>query len=406
MLTLRIALRYLFSKKSHNAVNVISVISMAGVAVATMAMVCVLSVFNGFADLAYGRLSMVDPQIKIEPVSGKVIANGDSIAGIVSSLPSVAKAVATVSDQALAMFGNRQMAVTIHGVPEGYAGVTDVERAVIDGMYLLDDGERLYATLSVGVAIRLGVRPGMEREMALYVPRRVGNINPANPMAAFRADSLTVAAVYEVEESDHDASTVLVPVEVARNLLDYTTESSAVEVALIPGADEKQAVEELRSLLGPDFVVKNRLEQESSSFKMISVEKWITFVMLAFILVIASFNVITTLSMLIIEKSDNMLTLRSLGATAAMVRGIFMWEGWLVSMVGGLSGIVLGVVLCLAQQYGGFIKLGGDPSQLSISEYPVRVAFPDLLAVIAVVVVVGLVISMVTACFAASGKRK
>ncbi len=406
MLTLRIALRYLFSKKSHNAVNVISVISMAGVAVATMAMVCVLSVFNGFADLAYGRLSMVDPQIKIEPVSGKVIANGDSIAGIVSSLPSVAKAVATVSDQALAMFGNRQMAVTIHGVPEGYAGVTDVERAVIDGMYLLDDGERLYATLSVGVAIRLGVRPGMEREMALYVPRRVGNINPANPMAAFRADSLTVAAVYEVEESDHDASTVLVPVEVARNLLDYTTESSAVEVALIPGADEKQAVEELRSLLGPDFVVKNRLEQESSSFKMISVEKWITFVMLAFILVIASFNVISTLSMLIIEKSDNMLTLRSLGATAAMVRGIFMWEGWLVSMVGGLSGIVLGVVLCLAQQYGGFIKLGGDPSQLSISEYPVRVAFPDLLAVIAVVVVVGLVISMVTACFATSGKRK
>ena len=406
MLTLRIALRYLFSKKSHNAVNVISVISMAGVAVATMAMVCVLSVFNGFADLAYGRLSMVDPQIKIEPVSGKVIANGDSIAGIVSSLPSVAKAVATVSDQALAMFGNRQMAVTIHGVPEGYAGVTDVERAVIDGMYLLDDGERLYATLSVGVAIRLGVRPGMEREMALYVPRRVGNINPANPMAAFRADSLTVAAVYEVEESDHDASTVLVPVEVARNLLDYTTESSAVEVALIPGADEKQAVEELRSLLGPDFVVKNRLEQESSSFKMISVEKWITFVMLAFILVIASFNVIYTLSMLIIEKSDNMLTLRSLGATAAMVRGIFMWEGWLVSMVGGLSGIVLGVVLCLAQQYGGFIKLGGDPSQLSISEYPVRVAFPDLLAVIAVVVVVGLVISMVTACFATSGKRK
>ena len=406
MLTLRIALRYLFSKKSHNAVNVISVISMAGVAVATMAMVCVLSVFNGFADLAYGRLSMADPQIKIEPVSGKVIANGDSIAGIVSSLPSVAKAVATVSDQALAMFGNRQMAVTIHGVPEGYAGVTDVERAVIDGMYLLDDGERLYATLSVGVAIRLGVRPGMEREMALYVPRRVGNINPANPMAAFRADSLTVAAVYEVEESDHDASTVLVPVEVARNLLDYTTESSAVEVALIPGADEKQAVEELRSLLGPDFVVKNRLEQESSSFKMISVEKWITFVMLAFILVIASFNVISTLSMLIIEKSDNMLTLRSLGATAAMVRGIFMWEGWLVSMVGGLSGIVLGVVLCLAQQYGGFIKLGGDPSQLSISEYPVRVAFPDLLAVIAVVVVVGLVISMVTACFATSGKRK
>ena len=195
MLTLRIALRYLFSKKSHNAVNVISVISMAGVAVATMAMVCVLSVFNGFADLAYGRLSMVDPQIKIEPVSGKVIANGDSIAGIVSSLPSVAKAVATVSDQALAMFGNRQMAVTIHGVPEGYAGVTDVERAVIDGMYLLDDGERLYATLSVGVAIRLGVRPGMEREMALYVPRRVGNINPANPMAAFRADSLTYSRV-------------------------------------------------------------------------------------------------------------------------------------------------------------------------------------------------------------------
>lgn len=396
MVSLRIALRYLFSKKSSNAVNVISIISIAGVAVASMAIVCVLSVFNGFSDLAYSRLSIIDPQIKVVPRSGKIIQSADSLAETLISMAEVRHATATIEDQALAMFRNRQMPIQLKGVPAHYDSITGIARTIIDGMYIQNDGINNYATLSVGTAIKLVARPEFDDVLAIYAPRRRGNINPANPMAAFRSDSLLVGGVYMVEENDHDASTVIVPMDVARHLLDYTTEASAIEVALQDGVDERTAVASISAALGPGYNVLTRLQQEEQSFKMIEIEKWITFLMLAFILVIASFNVISTLSMLIIEKSDNMVTLKALGAPQGMIRRIFIWEGWLISLVGGVSGVILGVVLCLAQQWGGFIKLSGDPSQLSITEYPVRVAPADLCVVLLLVVLTGLVISAVT----------
>lgn len=399
MVSLRIALRYLFSKKSSNAVNVISVVSIAGVAVATIAIVCVLSVFNGFSDLAYSRLSLIDPQIKVMPAAGKTIASGDSLASALCALPEVSRAAATIEDQALAIFNHRQMPVQLRGVPEGYDSITGIDRTIIDGMYMQSDGISDYATLSVGTAMKLMARPGMENVLAIYVPRRRGNINPANPMAAFRSDSLLVGGVYMVEDNDHDASTVIVPVEVARRLLDYSTEASAVEISLHAGTDERHAVEAIAEAAGTDYKVLTRLQQEEQSFKMIEIEKWITFLMLAFILIIASFNVISTLSMLIIEKADNMATLKSLGAQQGTIRRIFVWEGWLISLVGGVSGIIIGVILCLAQQWGGFIKLSGDPSQLSITEYPVRVVPSDLLAVLLLVILTGLIISSITARF-------
>ena len=396
MVSLRIALRYLFSKKSSNAVNVISIISIAGVAVASMAIVCVLSVFNGFSDLAYSRLSIVDPQIKIVPRSGKIIQSADSLAETLISMAEVRHAAATIEDQALAMFRNRQMPIQLKGVPSDYDSVTGIARTIIDGMYIQNDGIYNYATLSVGTAMKLVARPEFDDVLAIYAPRRRGNINPANPMAAFRSDSLLVGGVYMVEENDHDASTVIVPMDVARHLLDYTTEASAIEVALQDGVDERTAAAAISAALGQDYNVLTRLQQEEQSFKMIEIEKWITFLMLAFILVIASFNVISTLSMLIIEKSDNMVTLKALGAPQGMIRRIFVWEGWLISLVGGVSGVIMGVALCLAQQWGGVIKLSGDPSQLSITEYPVRVAPADLCVVLLLVVLTGLVISAVT----------
>ena len=269
---------------------------------------------------------------------------------------------------------------------------------------MLRDDHWRYASLSVGMAIALGARPGYYDYLALYTPRRTGRINPANPMGAFRSDSLIVGSVYQVEETAYDTDGVIVPLETARNLFDYTAEATSLAVALRPGFTENESAAEVGKALGDRYRVLTRLQQESESFRMISVEKWITFLMLAFILVIASFNVISTLSMLIIEKTPNMATLRALGASETTIRHIFVWEGWLISMLGGIAGIVLGVILCLAQQWGGFIKLNGDPSKLSISTYPVAVELTDILAVAALIFVTGLLVALITA--AIQSKRR
>ncbi len=403
MVSLRIALRYLFSKKSHSAVNIISVISMAGVAVATVAIVCVLSVFNGFSDLAMGRLSVIDPEMKLLPESGKIIRDADSLAARISALPGVDTAMATVDEQALAIVGPRQMAVRMKGVPSGYNRVSGVDRAVIDGEYGLDASagpDDPVALLSVGTAVKLASRPASMAPFALYVPRRVGRINPSAAAAAFRSDSLTVTGVYEIEDAEKDASTVMVPLTVARDLLDYDSEASMIEIGLEPGASESAVRDEIGRVAGAGYVLQNRLQQEEKAYRMISIEKWIAFIMLAFILLIASFNVISTLSMLMLEKTDNMVTLRALGARQSMIRGIFVWEGWLISIFGGIIGIVTGVGLCLLQQYCGLIRLSGDASQLSVTVYPVRVYLPDLLVVMGLVVLTGLFIAALTTRFA------
>lgn len=404
MLTsLRIALRYLFSKKSHNAVNIISIVSMAGVAVATAAIVCVLSVFNGFSDMAVSRMSKCDPQIKITPVTGKVITAADSLASTLRTLGEVTAAMPVIDENALAMHQGLQMAVSIHGVPEGYQRITPIDSSIIDGGYYTSNYVLPVATVSVGVAMRLKAYPSEETLLSLYVPKRLGRINTANPMSSFRSDSLFIGGVYRIEDNERDAQTVVIPIDMARNILQYDNgEATAIEVALKRGTDEAEGKEAIARALGPGFHIADRQEQEAESFKMIAVEKWITFVMLAFILVIASFNVISTLSMLIIEKKSNLRTLRAMGATTGMLRRIFIWEGWLISVVGGLSGIIIGVGLCLAQQWGGFVKLNGDPSQLAIAVYPVRVDAVDLAVVTALLLAVGLAIGLLTSRFVPS----
>lgn len=397
MVSLRIALRYLFSRKSHNAVNVISVISMAGVAVATAAIVCVLSVFNGFTNLAYSHLSLIDPQLKVTPRSGKVIERADSLCSLLSKNPSVSLALPSITEQALAIYGERQMPVTVMGVPEEFTRMVDVEKAVIDGQWILYDSltHTGCAVISVGAAITLGARPGYDALLALYVPRRVGRISQSNPMASFRSDSLWVSGVFEVTQSDYDNSLLFVSLDNARRLLDYTTQASAINIRLHPGANLDIVKQSVSNILGQQYIVANRLEQQQNSFRMIKIEKWISFLMLAFILVIASFNVISTLSMIIIEKRDNMSTLRALGATSMQISGIFFWEGCMISLVGGVSGLLLGVILVLAQQWGGFIKLSANPDQLAVTEYPVQLAAGDLLSVLLLVMVVGMVIGAI-----------
>lgn len=399
MISLRIALRYLRSKKSHNAVNVISYVSIAGVAVATMAIVCVLSVFNGFSELTADRLSIIDPDIKISPAAGKTIANADSIMAEIKSIDGVASAIPVIEEQALAIFGQHQMPVSIKGVPDGYESTSAIASTVIDGDFKLSDGDYDCAVLSVGAALRLGARPGYYDLLEIYVPQRVGRINPSNPLDAFRADSLLVSGVYQIEQNEYDAETMIMPLDAARRMLDYTTQCSAIEVGATQGTNVDRLLDEITAKLGSDYVIANRLMQQASSFSIIAIEKWVTFLILAFVLIIASFNIFSTMSMLIIEKTDNIATLNALGGTPQMLSGIFLWEGWLISLTGGAAGIVIGVILCLAQQWGGFIKLSGDHSQLSITEYPVKVEAGDLLIVMVLVAVIGFAIGFTAAQF-------
>lgn len=399
MFPLRIAIRYLFSKKTHNAVNIISLISLAGVAVATMAIVCVLSVFNGFSDLSATHLSILDPDLKITPVEGKSISSVDSVMSEIKNIEDVDIVIPTIEEQALAIFGERQMPVMIKGVPDEYEYTTNLKSIIIDGDFYLIDSVASYATLSVGAAIGLGATPNIYRYLGIYMPKRKGRVNVANPMTAFRSDSLIVAGVYQVEQAEYDADMVILPFKNAARLLDYNNEATAIEVKLLPSAKVSVAMEKIQNHLGDKFVVKDRLRQQEQSFRMIEIEKWITFLMLAFILIIASFNIISTLSMLVIEKSDNIRTLHSLGASHSMISRIFLLEGWLISVVGGIAGIILGVILTLAQQWGGFIKLSGDPSALSIDSYPVRLDVMDLIVVMGLVIVIGFFTAQITALF-------
>ena len=399
MVSLRIAIRYLFSKKTHNAVNVISLISLAGVAVATMAIVCVLSVFNGFSDLSAAHLSLLDPDLKITPLEGKSISSVDSLIYEIEQIDGVDVAIPTIEEQALAIYGDRQMPVMIKGVPSEYENTTDIKSIVIDGDFCLTDSIASYATLSVGAAIGLGATPSFYRYLGIYMPKREGRVNVANPMTAFRSDSLIVAAVYQVAQAEYDTDMVMLPFENAARLLDYDDEATAIEVKLKSPVNLSKVATQMQTILGDGFVVKDRLRQQEQSFRMIEIEKWITFLMLAFILIIASFNIISTLSMLVIEKSENIYTLHSLGATSTMISRIFMLEGWLISIVGGIAGIIIGVILTLAQQWGGFIKLSGDPSALSIDHYPVRLVVMDLFVVMGLVIVIGFFTAQITALF-------
>lgn len=399
----KIALRYLFAKKSHNAVNIISIISVAGVAVATIAIVCVLSVFNGFSQLAMGRLSMVDPDIKVESIDKPVFEGNTTMIKDLESLPEVKRIVPSLTGQALAIFDGRQIPVTIKGVTEEYNKIAELDSIIIDGDFSLIKGDYGGAVMSVGTALRLGARPGYWEPLALYVPKRIGRVNAANPMGAFISDSLIVSGVYQVNQTEYDADMIMIPIDDARKLLDYDDDTASyLEIQLASGISQnygKKAIIDFLNSKYPGFRALDRLEQESTSFKMINMEKWITFVMLSFILLIASFNVVSTMSMIIIEKKSDLATLRALGASEGMISRIFMIEGWLISLSGGIIGIVLGTVLCLAQQYGKFIKLGGDPSQMSIDIYPVRLMPYDLLIVFLLVATVGLCIGWISSKF-------
>ena len=395
-LSFNIALRYLRAKKGHTAVNIISIISVLGVVVTTAALICVLSVFNGFHDLIKEKLSTVDPDIAITATMGKTIADADSVVRVAQAIPGVEMAMPVVEDNALAIFADYSMPLRLKGVPKDYNRLTGIDSVIVEGDFLLEDEVSRYAVLGVGPAVSLNARAGSLRMLQLYAPQRRGQVDLNDPMNIFTEDSVFVAGIFMVQQKDFDNDMIFAPIDLARELFDYTTEATQVELKLARGASEQAVMDQLSAQLGESYTVKNRMMQQDASFRLVNMEKWITFLLLAFILVIATFNVISTLSLLIIEKDESIRTFRSLGATDKQITRIFVTEGWLIALVGAVAGVALGLVLCLCQQRFGWLKLSARPDAVIVNAYPVSVVWTDVLVVFMLVAAVGLVTSLVT----------
>ncbi len=396
-LPLKIAWRYLVSKKGHQAVNIISIVAVCGVVVATAALICVLSVFNGFRGLIMGKLAMLDPEIAITATMGKTINDADSVIDAVSGISGVQRAVPVIVDQALAVYAQNQMPVRLKGVPDDYNTMNDMDSIIVDGEWKLRDQVSRYIVVGAGPAVRLMVRPEFLGMVYLYAPQRQGHVNIANPMGAFRQDSLFVSGVFQLQQNSYDADLIYVPLDVAQELFDYETEATQIEIKLAPNADEQQVMHTIGKMLGRSYQVQNRLMQQREAYRLVNIEKWMAFLLLAFILVIATFNVISTLSLLIIEKDDSIATLRALGANDRQISRIFVLQGWLITLAGAITGVVIGLILCLCQQQFGWLRLSGDPANMIINAYPVEVQWSDVLVTLALVAAVGLLTSMVTA---------
>ena len=398
-----IALRYLFGKKSHSAVNAIAIVSVAGVAVATAAVVCVLSVFNGFQSVLSGRLDWLVPDLLVTPSEGKTIANGDSLAAEIGKLNGVELSTPTLTDNALGFFNGRETPVTLKGVvPDQYSKITKIDSLRVAQGNTLQDAETANpALISIGVAYKLSL---FERELPLtvFAPKRTGRFNPANPAAAFVMDSLYVADVFQSMQEEYDENTIITDISTVRDLLLYDREATAIEIKVSSGADIDDVFQTVATMLGNKYTVKNRLMQQQLNFRMVQIEKWMTFLLLFFILVIASFNIITTLSMLVLEKEDSMRTMSAIGMSNKSISSVFRWESVLVSMIGAGTGLAIGTILCLLQQEFGFITIANGSIDTIPMAYPVRLEATDLLITLLTISVITAICAWVAGSFAKS----
>lgn len=391
-LSLYIAKRYLFAKKSHNAINVISGVSVCGVALATLALICTLSVFNGFQDLVATLFTAFDPQLKIVATTGKVFDAQDPHIQNIRQMPEVAVFSESLEDNAMVQYKGRQVMVTLKGIQDNFNELTAIDSILFGrgNMVLADEvvdyvipGAELVSVLGTGVRF---VDP-----LEVYAPKRGAKINVANPTTSFESGLLySSGLVFAVNQQKYDASYMLVSLEFARELFQYDTEVSSIELKLKDEADTDQVKRTLQQQLGEGFQVLDRYEQQSDTFRIMEVEKLISYIFLTFILLIACFNVIGSLSMLIIDKRADVVTLRNLGADNQLISRIFLFEGCLISLFGALIGIVLGLTLCLVQQEFGLISLGGTgEGSFIIDAYPVSVHLQDVILVFFTVWVVG-----------------
>jgi lipoprotein-releasing system permease protein len=388
-LPLYIAKRYLFSKKKHNAINVISGVSVCGVILATVAMICTLSVFNGFQEMTEQLFTSFDPDLKISAREGKVFdATAPAVAGV-RKMAEVEVFTETLEENAMVQYRDRQAMATIKGVEDNFEQLTAIDSILYGaGEFMLHDSIVDYAVMGGDLVGTLGTGLMFVDPLQIYVPKRNERVNMSNPATSFNTDYLfSPGVIFVVNQQKYDSQYILTSLSFVRRLLDYDTEVSAVELKLKPGTNVDDFQRRLEQQLGSDYLVLNRYEQQADVFRIVSVEKFVSYLFLTFILVVACFNVIGSLSMLMLDKRDDIITLRRLGADSRLIGRIFLFEGAMISVCGALIGIVIGLALCYAQQRYGFITLGNG-GNFVVDAYPVSVRLMDVLVIIVTVIVV------------------
>ena len=386
-----IARRYLFSKKSTNVINIISAISVVGVAVATMALVVTLSVFNGFSDLVASLFTAFDPQIEISPTEGKSAPADDPILTEIKALPEVAVATECVEDQAMAVYNGRQAMVQIKGVEDNFDELTHIREILWgQGTFELHAANLNYGIVGIRLAEQLGTGAHFDTPIQIYAPRREGQLDMSDPSDGFVQDELySPDVVFEVMQAKYDRNYILTSIGFARRLFFRQGEVSSLELRLKPGSDFEKTKARMKEICGDRYRVLDRYEQQDDTFRIMKIEKLIAYIFLTFILMVACFNIIGSLSMLIIDKKDDVVTLRNLGATDSQITRIFLFEGRMISAIGAVIGILLGLLLCWIQQTFGIISLGSSEGSFIINAYPVSVHPWDIVIIFVTVLVVG-----------------
>ena len=383
-----IARRYLFSKKSTHVINLISGISAVGVAVATMALVVTLSVFNGFHDLVATFLTAFDPQIQVVPTQGKTAPADDPVLQKIRTLPEVDVATESVEDQALAVYQGKQAMVTVKGVDDNFDQLTHINDILYgDGEFSLHAANLEYGTVGIRLADQLGMTADWDGYLNIYAPQREGQLDMMNPTEGFVEDSLiSPGAVFMVRNAKYDANYIVTSIGFARRLFNQQGMLSQLELRLKPGSNLDAVKAEMREIAGEKYRVLDRMEQQADTFRIMKIEKFIAYIFLTFILAVACFNIIGSLSMLIIDKKEDVTTLRNMGATDKQITRIFLFEGRMISVIGAVIGILLGLLLCWLQQEYGLVALGQSSGSFVVDAYPVSVHPEDIIVVFLTVV--------------------
>lgn len=394
---LKIAWRYLFAKKQYNAIHIISGISAAAIGVVTAAMVCVLSIMNGFGVIVEQMFSQFDPDIRIEAVNGKSFNDSGSKFESLRQLDGIELISQRIEETALLQFEGKQMPVRLYGVDSTFATLTHIEEIITGGHYEVHDGAFDRAVLGQGLAWHIGIGAQFINPLYLYVPKRTEKVNMLRPDQAFNEEVCFIAGTFAVQQAKYDDEVMLVDIDLTRRLLEYEeTEVSSLLIKVQSTSHIKHVEKEVQHLLGDKYKVLNRYEQQADFFRILRVEKLLTTLLLVFILLIASFNIIGSLSMLIIDKQSDIQTLSYLGASSSLIRRIFLFEGWLISTLGAMIGLVIGLAICLIQEHVGILKLGSGTEYI-ISAYPVAVQAADIFLVAVVVLCLGFLAAWIPA---------
>lgn len=386
-----IARRYLFSKKSTHVINIISGISVVGVAVATMALVVTLSVFNGFHDLVASLLTSFDPQIEIVPTKGKTAPADDPILTKIRNLPQVDVATESVEDQAMAIYKGRQAMIKVKGVEDNFSELSHINDILYgDGEFSLHAANLQFGVVGIRLADNLGMTADWDGQLKIYAPKREGQLDLMNPTEGFVEDSvISPGVVFSVKQAHYDRDYVLTSIAFARNLFGQQGMLSQLEIRLKPGSDLDAVKAEMQKIAGSKYRVLDRMEQQADTFKIMKIEKFIAYIFLTFILAVACFNIIGSLSMLIIDKKNDVVTLRNMGASDKQIVRIFLFEGRMISAIGAILGILVGLLLCWLQQVYGLVSLGRSSGSFIVDAYPVSVHPEDIIIIFITVLAVG-----------------